>query len=285
MATTIAFWNIFRSESSEAIHRKMRVASGLVSDWAVDVLMLAECPNSDTFGFQLEETLSAATGRQYREVTPSLGKVRFFGSVPSAHWTDVFSSHGNRLTIRGIRFREGELLIAAVHLPSRRSMSREAQSAVCYEVSRDIREREASRGHERTLAIGDFNMDPFDTGMVGSHGLHGAMTKGIARRGFREVVGRRYPLFYNPMWGRLGDQSIGPAGTHYYGGANGNPDAYFWHTFDQILIRPSLLPFFSDEFGVVEKVGGLSLLNANGTPDKLYSDHLPVYVRLNLSWE
>jgi hypothetical protein len=63
----------------------------------------------------------------------------------------------------------------------------------------DIRRVEETLVNPRTVLVGDFNMNPFDPGMMGAQGLHGVMTKRVAGRVARQVDGRPYPFFYNPM--------------------------------------------------------------------------------------
>jgi len=84
------------------------------------------------------------------------------------------------------------------------------------------------------------------------------------------------------MWSGLGDESTGPPGTCYYD--TGRYINYYWHTFDQVLIRPELLDYFRyDKFNVLTKINGRSLLSKNGMPDdKLASDHLPLVFEINL---
>jgi len=79
-----------------------------------------------------------------------------------------------------------------------------------------ILEAERRVGHARTVLIGDLNMNPFEAGMIAADGLNAVMDKRIAAKGFRKVSGKRMQFFYNPMWSRLGDESIGPSGTFYY---------------------------------------------------------------------
>jgi hypothetical protein len=94
----------------------------------------------------------------------------------------------------------------------------------------------------------------------------------------------------NPMWGHFGDAThethpLGteehrPAGTCYYRAAESR--WYYWNVFDQVLFRPSLLPFFrSRELRVLVTDGVSSPLNASGLPDRdRASDHLPLLLRL-----
>lgn len=66
------------------------------------------------------------------------------------------------------------------------------------------------------------------------------------------------------MWGRLGDLTVGPPGTHRYSKAV--EVNHIWHTYDQVLLRPELLDYFcSDDLIVPEQSG---------------SDHFPIFINL-----
>lgn len=95
------------------------------------------------------------------------------------------------------------------------------------------------------------------------------------------VGGRRYRMFYNPMWRFFGDGCPGPPGTYYYWRAE--HECAFWYMFDQVLLRPDLLRYFSDpDLEVLTTDGVSSFLRPDGTPDpEAASDHLPVLIRLS----
>ena len=77
------------------------------------------------------------------------------------------------------------------------------------------------------------------------------------------------------MWGRMGDTSVGPPGTYYYS------RGYFWNTFDQVLLRPALFEYFSNnQLQVIDKIAQKTLLTKNGKIDKKISDHLPIVITL-----
>lgn len=134
-------------------------------------------------------------------------------------------------------------------------------------------------GHKRTVLVGDLNMNPFETGLVTANGFNATMSRKIAEKQKRIVNARSFPFFYNPMWSLLGDASHGPPGSYYC--SQSEHVAYFWHMFDQILLRPDVLPMFQNNtLKIIDRVGELSLLNDNGIPDKNISDHLPVLFQL-----
>jgi hypothetical protein len=278
MPITFIFWNIAKQRIEDYVAQ-------LCVEWNVDVLLLAECPVDIDFDASLQDRLRAATGSRFDSIGLTRGKVRFYSRVATASWTDLRTTETGSLSLQEVQFREGPLLVGGIHFPSKAGFSSKDQSHEATRLALEIREVESQRGHERTLLLGDFNMDPFDHGMVSSHGFHAMMTRQLARAKGRVVQGRRYPQFYNPMWGRLGDQSPGSPGTFHFD-ASAKPEGYFWHTFDQMLIRPAVLEHFDGEFGAIGAIGGEPILRQGSTRGTItMSDHLPVFVRLNLSME
>jgi hypothetical protein len=108
------------------------------------------------------------------------------------------------------------------------------------------------------------------------------MSRETASKGSRRVAGREYPFFYNPMWGHFGDMNEGSPGTYYYSGSRHKE--FFWHIFDQILIRPALIEFFQhDSLKILSTDDNVSFLTTQGLPNKsIASDHLPILFKLNL---
>jgi len=122
-------------------------------------------------------------------------------------------------------------------------------------------------------------MNPFEDGVVSTNGFHGVASRRIAEKRKRTVQKREYPFFYNPMWNFFGDATPGPPGTYYY-----KESDFFWNMFDQVLVRPDLLPFFSNEdLKILTSDGNTSFLSSQGVPDvNVVSDHLPIFFKLEL---
>jgi hypothetical protein len=149
-------------------------------------------------------------------------------------------------------------------------------------MSANIREIEGRVGHSRTVLVGDLNMNPFDEDMISANGWHAVMTRDIARKRTRLVQRESYPFFYNPMWGRFGDDTEGPPGT--YCKPKGLLVEYFWHMWDQVLIRPDLLKSFdSASLQILTGCGSASFVKRSGIPDdSRFSDHLPLLFALKI---
>jgi len=177
------------------------------------------------------------------------------------------------------------ILLVGTHLPSKLRMSDQDQMLQCTALVRQIVEHEMRLDHSRTVVVGDFNMNPFEPGLVAASGFHAVSSRQTAQRMARQVQGHSYKFFYNPMWSHFGEHIVEPPGTYYYDRSeNFN---LFWNMFDQVLIRPELLREFRNEtVKIVATIGGKSLLSPNGQPDKRAgSDHLPILFALDLTEE
>src|SRR5689334_14978738 len=104
------------------------------------------------------------------------------------------------------------------------------------------------------------------------------MDKKIAERESRKIGGKSYRSI--TLCGVDWETSpLDLAAPNYN---TGTPVNYFWHTFDQILLRPELLRNFDPSgLHVVTRVGDRELIRSHRIDDKL-SDHLPIVIRLEI---
>ncbi len=268
---TFLFWNLNRKPLQAVLAR-------LAARHGADVLVLVECEVPQQ---ELTEELARQTGRAYHRTHSICQRVAIYTSLPESALIPVYEEArmtAHRLTLP----RRPGILLAAVHFPSKLHWSQASQSAECEELARSIRLAEDGAGHRRTVLVGDLNMDPYEEGVVKANGLNAVMTRRLATRETRTVQAREYPYFYNPMWAHFGDAGGGPSGTYYYE-ATGHV-SYYWHLFDQVLIRPALLPCFRNEsLRILVGEGDSALLSARGAPDaSRASDHLPILFGLDL---
>ncbi len=261
------FWNLHRRD----LHGFVR---NLARQENADVLILAECP---THPAQLLEELN--TELPHYEYAPgNCGHLLFFTRFDPRFFKPKFESH--RVSIRRLALPGHQrILVAAAHLPAKSNFSEESLLIESVHLAQAIDQVERKEGHERTILLGDFNMHPFEAGMVTAGGLHAVMSRRIASRVTRTLQCQKYKYFYNPMWNHLGDNGDA-CGTFYFEG--GDHLCYYWNLFDQVLLRPDLLEgFASGGVRIPTSINGFSLLQEGGEPDiETASDHLPVTLEL-----
>ena len=220
----------------------------------------------------------------YREVV-SESKVRAISRLGPGVFVHQFMSENRSMAlwaIRDVGSSVAEVLVAGVHLPAKLGGKTDADQIVAAtSIINDLCGEEDRRGHRNTAIVGDFNMNPYDQSMTSVAGIHGLMTRDLARKSDRIHEKKAYRRFYNPMWGLFGDRTPGPAGSYFWrsSGALHNPH---WSMPDQVLLRPNLIDRLSG-LGILDHDGQHPLVRLDGTPDhENYSDHLPLSFSLDL---
>lgn len=148
------------------------------------------------------------------------------------------------------------------------------------EFKREIEDCERRLGTRHTFIIGDFNMNPFETGMVAASAFHSipCLKTALSNNGKRKIKDREHNLFYNPMWNLLGDFDENP-GTYFHSGSE--QKEYFWNILDQVILRPELAKYLEKgSLKILRSIGDIQLVNRNGRPT--LSDHLPINFNLTL---
>ncbi len=277
---TFLFWNIGR-------RRIEKLIASAANERDVDILILAECEIPIT---TLLDSLNDGQKYKFQNCFSMSERLRVFTrfSAELLHPVSEHIMHGINSYVSLYHFEPpigDDILFAAVHLPSKLYQDESDQFINGVRLISIIEEAEQKVGHARTLIVGDFNMNPFESGIAGADALHGVMDRRIAQKGSRNVKGDERKFFYNPMWNFFGDTSIGSPGTYYYN--NTGQVNYFWNLFDQVLVRPELLDSFcTEDVEIITRVDSMNLVDSQGIPDKeISSDHLPILFRLrNKKW-
>ncbi len=69
-----------------------------------------------------------------------------------------------------------------VHFGSKLHKSDASQTLAAPVFSQLVKNLEKKTKHDRTIIVGDFNMNPFEDGIVGAEGLNAAMTRWVAEK-------------------------------------------------------------------------------------------------------
>jgi len=260
---TLLFWNL-GSRSVTGLLQE------ICNEHGVDIAVVAESSNVN------EESLRQTGLTRTAGTCP---KVTIYARDPLAITP---RSEAARYSIRVVRITgKREFILGAAHFPSRLNWSIESLNSAAVEMATDVASVESDLGHDRTMIVGDFNMNPFDTGMVSAHGFHGVMTRTLAGRARRAIQGRDHKFFYNPMWRLFGAEPPAAAGTHF--NWRSEPVAHFWEMYDQVLLRPELAELVAEkDISILFGTRTTSFLKTNGEPDTTGSDHLPILVKLNI---
>ena len=273
IVSTFLFWNTGRRPIADIVAKAAHT-------FQVDVLMLAECAVP---GVELLSILNAESS-DYQLTFSANDEIKVLTKFGAEFLHPT--AEGDRYSVRRLRLPgQQEILLAIAHLPSGLFFGPESRSLECVELARLIIDEEKRAGHDRTVLVGDFNLNPFETGVVAASGLHALMTRKLAARGSRVVQQKRYPIFYNPMWKFFGESGTRPSGTYFYERAE--HVVYFWNIFDQVLLRPSLISGFKDgDLRIIDAVGPIRLTRPDGRPNPAVgADHLPILFAVDVPLE
>ncbi len=184
-------------------------------------------------------------------------------------------------SVFNIKDNDERYLIFALHLPSKYAQERSDLNMYTSQIVREFAQLEEERKTEKSLVVGDFNMNPFDDGMVSSLGFNAVMCPTIANKRSRKVLFENRKFYYNPMWHLMGNDSNTCKGTFYYPNAT---KSYYWYTYDQVIIRPDLINKFDiNDLKILNVINKNSLVNKSNLPDKIsISDHLPIKFKIKL---
>lgn len=184
-------------------------------------------------------------------------------------------SPGRQSSRASIQIINESIILCCLHLQSQIYSGQADSRAICIrKIVHDVRSTELEIGTEKSIIVGDFNINPFDPGLVQADLFHGIPVYEEAKRERRIVSDEEFFMFYNPMWNLLGDFRK-PYGTYYYGGS----DAYnpYWNMFDQVIMRPKLRKqFVDDSLKIITETQNHYLLDNKERPDISISDHLPI---------
>jgi hypothetical protein len=191
-------------------------------------------------------------------------------------------------TFKGIQGKSPKkIIVCFTHVPSAfaKYSPPNAKSLAARDLRESVSEIERDWINNDTVLIGDLNMDPFDSAMVDCCGLNATMCRQIALQQTRECGSKdrkqEIRFFYNPMWALLGDRTPdNQPGSMYHSGDF--TDSLYWHCFDQVLLRPTLIPFLAERNPkILTRIGSFELLTHNGVINRAhFSDHLPVAISL-----
>jgi exonuclease III len=181
----------------------------------------------------------------------------------------------SRTSVRNLNIGQHRVLLALVHGVDIRNYDPATRQSRAQSLADDMKFVKEQQDTKKLILLGDFNMNPYDTGMNLAAGLNAMMTKSCVAKGSRKDGGKVYDFYYNPMWSLFGDNTDGPAGTVY---DISNQGPYGWSMLDQVLINHSIVNLF-DNVKILTEAGTISLMNRKGHPNsKIASDHFPILV-------
>lgn len=263
------FWNAGKKKVNADI-------TELILDTNTNFLALAEYSDDST---ELLNLLFKR-GLEFYSI-PLIGcdRIKIFSDIKPSKFK--LNREADRYTILELNVNHLPILVGLVHLPSKLYKSDDDQCHNATFFKQDIELAEAAAGHTNTIIFGDFNMNPFDKGMIAAGAINSVPCLKTSEKVDRVIEGRKHSFFYNPSWSLLGDADDNP-GTYYHNSPS--TLSHYWNTLDQVVIRPSIGNMFNKKsLKTIKKTSKKSLVSSVGKPD--ISDHLPIFFSMDLTSE
>ena len=187
---TCIFWNVNRADRTDLICR-------LALEKESDVIVLAE---SGSDRERLLQNLRENVGDSFQQPVATVDRVQLFARHHEMDLREIYGDVSGRVSIRLLKMAGAEFLLAVVHLQSKMNLDGQDQLAEATTLADAIRREEKLRGHERTVVVGDFNMNPFDSGVVAANGFHAMMTRAGVSRSEERRVGKECAILCRSRW-------------------------------------------------------------------------------------
>lgn len=266
MLRRVVFWNVKKRKLTDLV---CELAKATIAD----SIILLECSASTS---EILNALRSKVDQDY--FAPQIikaGRFLCFCRIPELDLSEIH--RGLRTSIRRFSLGSKHTLLGFVHGCDIRNYDDSNRQSCAQSLMEDIRFIQTEQRNDQVILIGDFNLNPYDRAMNAANGWNAMMTRNCVSDRKRKFLGKKYNLYYNPMWSLMGDGSEGPPGTIYDTSRQG---PYGWSMLDQVLFSHTAVDVFKS-VRVLAKAGPHSLVDARGRPDsKNASDHLPILVEI-----
>ncbi|PXV56447.1 hypothetical protein [Aeromonas veronii] len=259
----ILFWNVQKKDLSLA-------ANQICIDEKIDLCIFAEASNLDE---------SIITTNSFNKIV-TLNNLSIFTKYSSSIVKVIHESMRYSLLLVNSPI-SGDVFICCLHLISKFNYS---DTSILLEVQilmREIDKRKSEYNISHVIICGDFNQNPYEPAMVSAACFNATCDRTIAKKMSRQVLGKSYDYYYNPMW-KFYAATSRPYGTYFH--HSSTHDTIHWNILDQFIISSSLLDLISDnDFKIVTKNKNDSFVNRVGVINKKnFSDHLPIVMNSNI---
>ncbi len=268
MPITFLTWNIHQKDCLQPLKE-------ILNDFQVDILLLNESLLDDLQIYQ-------ETG--LKRIISLHKKCKFYSKLPDATFYLHNDNVSNHILCCCLKTQNDIILIAGVHLPSKLWRDEDTQATMSIDHIEDINLQQKQLKLTQVIVFGDFNMNPFDKGMIDAKGFNSVSDKTTAKI-TRKLNAREYERFYNPTFSLLGDfipttrvQKV--AGTYYLDNLK-SVNEYHWNMLDNVLLKGNIIDTLDlPTIQIIQQTKSYNLVNLNNN-SFTFSDHLPLLFKLN----
>ena len=185
----------------------------------------------------------------------------------------------HRYAICIIRLNNKCFILSGVHLHDNIHYGPRDRARVISQMVHDIKDVESEYDTLNTIVIGDFNCSPFDDEMIEKDLFNSVLFKKIIEKSeYVKYDNTMYRRFYNPMLEMVSEHN-NQYGSCYYNLSR--ISELYWYSYDQVIVRKSLIDCITD-LEWCNSIDSINLLTKAGYPNKMISDHLPLFMEVLL---
>ena len=275
MEIQFLYWNI-NNKSESFISEIKKIATD------IDILLLVE--NNEIDNSLIEKELGLYKIKYKTSFDETKYTPKFYSRFQNDELEHIGITTSKRLVFTSLKLQNSnEILIGGIHFPSKLNYNDLPQLEIVRGYVQEIEEIETMKNNRKTLIFGDFNMNPFEPGMIELSAFNATLSEIEARKISKKFHYRNYNYFYNPMWSFLGDRN-------YLSGEKKQPGSFYyskspyWNMFDKVIMRPEIIDMFDfSSIKLIDNLGDEKLVDENFIIKKdLYSDHLPLSFKIKL---
>ncbi|WP_408095622.1 hypothetical protein ACJVC5_11320 [Peredibacter sp. HCB2-198] len=260
----IGFWNLNNKDLIAEV-------KGLAFEKSLDLIVLAE-----NFRHPINSKDLSDPNFQYVRLKLN-SRLKIFSLVSKNTQLRILDE-SPYYSIIGITQCNTSFLLVVLHLPSKLWATDDDRSIPITAILEALKLHEKNF-YNRTIVLGDFNLNPFSKPMIHAGLLNTTNCKKTVSNLKRKVAGTQCSYFYNPMW-KFFSKDFDGFGTYYFHGSGAV--IFKWNVFDQVILRPEMLKFFDEpSLEVVTTINGIDLVLKNKNIRK--SDHFPITFSLIVS--
>ncbi|EKJ88756.1 hypothetical protein CLV96_0004 [Leptospira meyeri] len=175
------------------------------------------------------------------------------------------------------KYQNESVFLYLLHLKSQFRSESEALSLNRHFVNLIITEIN-SQNYRFAIIMGDFNISSHDKIFSEHFNFNTTNYHNESLKTHKKFYNYNRLKFYSPIDSFNGDLSPGPPGTYYFRKGN---QAQGWHIYDNILVSYPLAKHLDKkECKILSEIYNTKLLSNLNIPDRKYSDHLPVQIKL-----
>ena len=229
MGTSFLCWNINKKRNFEAEIARIVLLPEIVAD----ILLLIEAENVND-----EEVENLTTLKRIQvndngnepdyELTP-----RFYSRLSIKEF-QLLEIHTTRRLVFARLNKDGkdEIIIGGLHFPSKLEINEDTQYKDARQLALDLKamKHRIDIGHNNFMILGDFNMNPFEKGMIEPDAFNAVLSTVEAKNEERTNWYKKFDYFYNPMWSFLGDRN-------YLTGNTKLPGTYYFRKTRNVTLR------------------------------------------------